>query len=230
MTPGTSPRKARRSALMYMAFFEAGKTAKLRPSRWLCLALATTAAWRADITSGQGTFVFNTGGGQSLVTETRTLAVPGAVESVLQFMFGFGTDETPAPGVFLDSFTVSIQDAAGQFTAVYLTADANGLVWAPTSPGALVIDPSAFVTGTIPYPALQPLLANRQGFQVSAPIPAQFAGASINVFFDFFDNQDAKASQAWFSNLAVTQVPEPGPWTLLLLGAGVALVTKRFRR
>jgi len=43
----------------------------------------------------------------------------------LVFNFGFATDETPSAGTFLDSFSVTIQDAAQRFTAIYLTSDAT---------------------------------------------------------------------------------------------------------
>jgi hypothetical protein len=181
---------------------------------------------------GQGTVVFhNTGAGQVLVTETRSIFVDAGLQQPrLIFDFGFATDETPAPGAFLDSFTVTVQDSAQQFSAVYLTADATGVLWAPQTPGALQIDPASITANPLSYPSLQPVLANRTAFQVTAPIPSQFLGTTVNVFFDLFDNLDPTISQGWFSNLSASSVPEPQVWVLSLAGAALLLRSKRRKR
>lgn len=173
----------------------------------------------AHLVSAQGTLtVLNTGGGQPLVSEVRPLFVDAALlQPRLLFNFGFATDETFVPDTFLDSFTVTIQSSNQLFTAVYLTTDASGTILAPPTPGTLVIDPATITTSALAYPSLQPILANQLAFQVSAPIPAQFVGGQINVYFDLFDNLNANASQGWFSDLRVTAVPEPHAWMLLLL-------------
>lgn len=173
----------------------------------------------AHLVSAQGTLtVLNTGGGQPLVSEVRPLFVDAALlQPRLLFNFGFATDETFVPDTFLDSFTVTIQSSNQLFTAVYLTTDASGTILAPPTPGTLVIDPATITTSALAYPSLQPILANQLAFQISAPIPAQFVGGQINVYFDLFDNLNANASQGWFSDLRVTAVPEPHAWMLLLL-------------
>ncbi len=173
----------------------------------------------AHLVSAQGVLtVLNTGGGQPLVSEVRPLFVDAAlVQPRLQFNFGFATDESFVPNTFLDSFTVTIQSANQLFTAVYLTTDAGGTMLAPPTPGTLVIDPATINTDALAYPSLQPVLVLQRAFQVSALIPSQFLGTSINVYFDLFDNLNANASQGWFSDLRVTAVPEPHAWVLLLL-------------
>jgi hypothetical protein len=178
---------------------------------------------------GQGTVIFhNTGGGQPLISEVRSIFVDqGLQQPRLVFDFGFGTDEVPAAGTFLDSFTVSLQDAAQRFSAIYLNADANGVSWAPATPGNLFIDPLSLSVRPLDYPALQPSTASKIAFQVSAPIPSQFLGSSVNVFFDLFDNLDNKTSQGWFSGLSVVSVPEPSACTLLLLGGALCWRGKR---
>ncbi len=160
--------------------------------------------------------VLNTGAGQPLQTETRLLTLdPGLAQPRLEFNFGFATDELFTPNTFQDSFTVTIQTTDQQFTAVYLTADASGMVLGPPTPGALAIAPSSITSAAIAYPALTPQLHQQTAFAVSAAIPPQFQGTSMNVFFDLFDNGDAAASQGWFSGLQVTQIPEPQSWSLV---------------
>ena len=157
----------------------------------------------------------NTGGGQPLVSDVRPLFVDASlVQPRLQFNFGFATDESFVPNSILDSFTVTIQSSNQLYTAVYLTADASGVVWAPATPGALVIDPATIDFQAIAYPSLQPVLVLQRAFQVSALIPSQFLGSSINVYFDLFDNLNPRASQAWFSDLRVTAAPGPQAWML----------------
>jgi hypothetical protein len=183
----------------------------------------------ASYAFGQGTItVLNTGSGQPLVTGERTVNVSSNLpQPQLQFSFGFATDETVVPNKLMDSFTVTIQDTNGARTAILLTSDASGTVLAPVSPGTVVIDPGTISLTPIPYPSLNPLLANRQAFQASAAIPGQFLSGPINVFFDLFDNQDALASQGWFSDPRVAPVPEPQPW---VLGVLAALTTLGLRR
>lgn len=202
-----------------------------------CLAWLRNGAWPTLLWAcaqpgfGQGTVVFhNTGGGQPLVSEVRSLSLNGILgQSFLRFDFGFATDEVPAAGTFLDSFSVSVQDAAQSFSAIYATADATGVSWAPPTPGTLFIDPASILVSPISYPNLQPVLGKQNGFEVTAPIPAQFLGGSINVFFDLFDNLDNRASQGWFSGLTVVSVPEPQVWALLFLGFAWLRTCKRRR-
>ena len=62
-----------------------------------------------------------------MASEVRFLFVDGAlVHPRLLFNLGFATDETAAPSAFLDSVTVTMQDANQIFTTIYLAADAAG--------------------------------------------------------------------------------------------------------
>ena len=163
----------------------------------------------------------NTGSGQTLISEIRSFFVgTGVQQPLLSFDLGFATDEQPTPGTFLDSFTVSIQDNAQRFSAVYLTIDGSGAQWAPPSPGALTLDSASIARIPIAYPDLQPSLPQQTAFEVTAPIPSEFEGSTVNVFFEFFDHQDSTPSQVWFSDVRVVSVPEPQTWALLLVGGG----------
>lgn len=208
-------------------FLRCGKVAReLVSPGWLAV-LMTALSWPQSI-AAQGTVVFhNTGNGQSLVSEVQSILVESGLQQPrLVFDFGFATDETPAPGSFLDSFTVTLQDSAKSFSAVYLTADATGVAWAPPTPGALLVDPASITARPIAYPNLPPGLASQTAFEVSAPIPPQFLGNSVNLYFDLFDNLDSRISQGWFSGVNVVAVPEPQALALLLVG-GLLLWRRR---
>jgi hypothetical protein len=182
--------------------------------------------------SAQGAIaVLNTGAGQSLTTEVRTVFVSSNLaQPRLEFDFGFATAESLSSGTFLDSFTVTIQDLNQQSTAVYLTADASGTVLAPPTPGTVVISASTISTIGRLYPSLQPPLPNQSAFHVSALIPVPFRGGDMNVFFDLFDNLNPQASQGWFSDPEVAAVPEPQTWSLVLLGLGIVWELKRIKK
>jgi hypothetical protein len=185
-----------------------------------------------DWAAAQGVIVsLNTGQGQTLVTEQRTLLVSGSQgPPSLAFNFGFATEETVQPGTLLDSFTVTLQSANQLSTAIYLTIDASGQVLAPLSAGTVQLDPSSIQTIPIAYPSLQPVLPARSAFQVSAAIPSQFNGQSVKVFFDLFDNLDSRASQAWFSDLRIVEVPEPSPAALIVLALLLGWATSKRSR
>jgi hypothetical protein len=170
--------------------------------------------------------VFNTGGGQPLVSQVRTFSIgPDLSAPRFEFLFGFGTDETAQPNAFLDSFTVTVQDVNQLFAAVFLTIDGSGLVIAPPNPGGLPVLPSSVTSEPIPYPDLAPVFSSRSAYAISAEIPEAFLGREVNVYFDFFDNQNPVPSQAWFDNLVV--VPEPGMMPLGLLAISLCWFFRR---
>jgi hypothetical protein len=164
----------------------------------------------------QGTTVFRTGGGQPLVTFSQTLNVPAGPVSPLFLEFGFATDEVLSPSKILDSLTVSLQSAVSPKTAILVTADASGVVWAPLTPGTVQIDPAAIAHSVTAFPDLQPVLANAIAFKVSVQIPEALLGASLEVIFDLYDNQDVIASMGYVTGLAI---PEPSVPALALCGA-----------
>ena len=182
--------------------------------------------------SAQGTFtVVSTGDGQPLISQTRSVTVgPGLQDPRLIFELGFATDENVVPGVFFDSFTVTIQDLNALFTAIYLTVDASGFSFAPVTPGTLFIEPASIMTVPVTYPSLQPILAQRTAYRVDAIIPAQFLGRTLNVYFDLFDNLDGTASQAWFTDPQVTAVPEPAAWKFVLFAVTCGWGFRRFKK
>ena len=96
-------------------------------AEWWCL-FAVVFCLVVGTARGQGNFTaLQTGGGQPLVSDVQVLQIGGISSPELLFEFGFLTDEAVVPGAFLDSFTVTIQDAAAT-TAVLATIDASGTV------------------------------------------------------------------------------------------------------
>ena len=171
----------------------------------------------------QGLVTFNTDSTTPLISQMQSLdtSVPGG-QPLLEFDFGFATAESPSPGGFLDSFTVSLQDLNQTFTAILFTDDPNGLVLAPATPGTLVLNSSLMNLNVIGYPSLQPVVPNQAAFHFSMPVPQEFAGNPMNVYFDLFNNEDGLASQAWVDNVQIATIPEP-PVSLLLLLSGCIL-------
>lgn len=198
---------------------------------WKTTASACLGAISLFSTTGQGSYftVLNTGGQTSPVSDSYLVSLlPPVSEPVLEFRFGFGTDESFRSGTFHDSFTISLQDTGQAFTAVYLTIDASGLVVAPATPGTAFLDPTDIRLTASSYPDLQPPLAYQYAYAFSAPIPTEFVGTEFRVFFDLFDNQDGITSQGWFSEPKV--VPEPDMIGLVIGGLLLGLCIWRFKR
>ena|SRR5688572_24479602 len=169
-----------------------------------------------------------TGGGVPLISASQSLFAPVAIQDPrLELTFGFGTDETFAPGQFFDSFTISLQDSGAAFTAVLLAVDASGLTLAPPTPGGLAVNPLSFTFDSTSIPPLSTTLEKQFSFRLNAPIPAQMLGAPINVQFDLFDNLDSVKSIGWVSEIAIVPEPVPAIGALMLLAVAVFRISLR---
>jgi hypothetical protein len=161
-----------------------------------------------------------TGGGNPLVSNQELVAFDGAPGSELTFNFGFFSNELPTPGAFLDSFTLTLQDAAFS-TAVLGTIDANGIVWAPSSMGGIAVSDADIVRMAIVPPSDDPIFGQGVGYTVTVPVPQQMIGPNLTLYFDLFDNQNQLQSVGWYTKPRLTMVPEPGVgpfFALALLG------------
>lgn len=180
----------------------------------------------------QGTLdyvVLQTGSGQPLVSAEQVLQTGGVSNPALFLDFGFYSEETLTPAVFLDSFTITMQDHA-MATAVIVTVDASGVLWAPFSPGAVILSDSDMDWTIIVPPSLQPILGRGIGFSLRVSLPAQFAGPTVKVYFDLFDNLDETMSLGWYRNPHIAPVPEPQSGWLCALGLGVLLIFRKRRQ
>jgi hypothetical protein len=186
-----------------------------------CVALLTSGA-----AFGQGQSqptVMHTGGGQPLTSQSIIYtSIPGTSGGATAIIdFGFATQEQPRPGLFADSFTISITGPDG--TGYLVTIDANGTKWAPLVTGALPVLASSIQRQTSPFLVPTEGLPNTASYVMGYTLPANWQGVPLTVNFDLFDNQDALRSLAYFDVPA--QVPEPSCVALLALG----LVLRRYR-
>ena len=188
--------------------------------------------WAERGAMAQGTMgtpqVYRTTENQPLISDSIPVFIPSTTGNPwLSFHFGFETDETIGPGTIFDAFTLSLVDEQLALTAVLLTADVSGVVYGPSTPGAVPLLPEDFTASLIPIPDLQPNLSQQMASSLTVMLPPEFAGANTTLYLDLFDNQNGIASLGWFSNLTV--VPEPS--VPLLIGAGLlGLATFRYLR
>ena len=80
---------------------------------------------------------------------------------------------------------------------------------------------------SVPFPSLQPIYSHQWSYKVTVPIPKQFSGQNVSVYFDLFDNGDQIRSVGWIDTISV--VPEPGILVLGLLGSIALIARKCFR-
>ncbi|MGH7972327.1 MAG: hypothetical protein ACREIC_26750, partial [Limisphaerales bacterium] len=145
----------------------------------------------------------------TLVTSQQTVSLAGVSSPEVVFSFGFITGETPGPGTFLDSFTVSFQSPALSTVAVLVTVDGSGPLWLPSTTGGLVLGDSQIQRQIITPPADAPVFGGGTAYQVGVLLPVALLGPTLNVTFDLFDNQNGINSLGWYQGLQVVSVPEP---------------------
>ena len=168
----------------------------------------------------QGTFgpvvVLRTGTGGPLISSAQALgSFSASGPAVCQFAFGFSTDEVPVPGLFLDSFTLTLGEASGSLSVIYITSDRTGSYWAPSAPGGIFVSGDSITRQIIAFPNLQPNYAHQFAYLVTAPVPNELLGRNLSFHADLFDNQNGIGSLGWIS---VMPVPEPSTWSFAFVG------------
>ncbi len=177
-----------------------------------CLLFVALPQW----IQAQGSFeplVMRTGAGIALQTQSLLFNTDNSsLAPVLPLEFGFATLETPRPGEFADSFTVSVQSSAG---IIYLlTADANGVQWAPVMQGALAISEAAIQRMSTAFAVSPEGLTPVAAYRLDYPLPGTWSTLPLTINSDLFDNQDIYQSLAY-----IRIVPEPSPVLLIGLAA-----------
>ena len=158
--------------------------------------------------------VFRSSAGASFMSATQSLRLE-TTQQQIQFAFGYATDELVSPGVFSDSFTLSL-GGVNPLLAILSTSDASGTVWAPSTPGTFPLSAGNLAVEEIAFPDLGTTFARQHAYAVTLTVPNEFTGQDLNFYSDFFNNQNGNHSLAWVGALSV--VPEPSTWALLAVG------------
>lgn len=175
-----------------------------------------TAFWLAGFSAfAADPELLQTGNPPTVSREVTLVLDPTVQTPFLTFDMGFATDETVQPQTFLDSLTVTLHEPSANLFYVYLTADAGGFLWAPETPGGEVVDSQSIFREPISF-QLDTTLQSREAYSIRVPLDSSFAGKTVNIHFDLFDNGDGLSSLGWFNNVSV--VPEPGALVIALAG------------
>jgi hypothetical protein len=150
-----------------------------------------------------------------VVTQTLNAAA-GAEPQFLEFQFGFSSAEVPAPSLFLDAVTFSLEGTTSGLLAAVVTADASDSKWAPAITGGLTLDPSQIQRTQISFPDLTPEHPYQIAYSVRAFIPEELRGEPLKFHMDLFSNANGVGSLAWVNQAVV--VPEPATGLILLVG------------
>jgi hypothetical protein len=150
-----------------------------------------------------------------VVTQTLNAAA-GAEPQYLDFEFGFSSAEVPAPNLFLDAVTFSLEGTMSGFLAAVVTADASTTRWAPAITGGLRLDPSEIQRTAISFPDLSPEHPYQIAYSVRTFIPEELRGEPLKFHMDLFSNANGVGSLAWVGQPVV--VPEPTAGLILLVG------------
>jgi hypothetical protein len=162
--------------------------------------------------------VLHTGGATTPITDSRVIEAVSGPNVWVEFNFGLATAEELLAGSFFDSVTFSLQGSAPSATATIVTLDRTGALFAPITPGGITLERSSITWREIAFPSdVNPELAYRRAFAVSAPIPQELLGQPLTFFVDLFDNQNGVASVAY--STTPTVIPEPSALLLAFVGA-----------
>jgi hypothetical protein len=160
--------------------------------------------WSQGVEIDRDLTLLQTGGREPLISFDMTLdALNQDLPPVLQFDFGFATDEVGAPGEFADSFSVTLQGSDPAQSVLLLTADVNGVAWAPENPGGVPISADEVKHTEQPFAKVDSTLAAKVAYSVTFAIPRAFLGNPVKVFFDLFDNLNSAASLAYVRQAGV---------------------------
>lgn len=193
----------------------------------------------ATVGEPTGAFAQLETGGDSPITLEQTFTLP-ATSSTLVFDFAFstsipdGTSVPEDPGIFPDSFTVSLYTTDWVYFLDILVVDVvRGAVPDPSDgdeqhadalPIDVDLDPGVTISGFNRFAG---------GFstsgRISLPLPANVLGRDVALYFDLYDGPDGAATRAALDNVVVESaaVPEPATLGLLALGLAAAVAARR---
>jgi hypothetical protein len=187
----------------------------------VCAVLPLAAAEAPEI-------VLETGGSEAIVSAFRDLGPIEQAKRWVSFDFGFATIEEVLDGSFLDSATLTLQGSSPSATTIIGTIDRTGILWTPTVPGGLTLQPSEVSWVEIDFPDLSLELPHRKAYSAVVELPPVLQGQDLRFVIDLFDNQNGVKSIAYVS--APTVVPEPGAVALAAVGIGFLFTFTRRNR
>jgi hypothetical protein len=164
--------------------------------------------------------VLETGGSEAIVSAFRDLEPIEQAKRWVSFDFGFATIEEVLAGSFMDSATLTLQGSSPSATTIIGTLDRSGILWTPTTPGGVTLDPGAVSWTEIDFPDLSLELPHRKAYSAIVEIPTELQGQDLRFIIDLFDNQNGVKSVAYVS--APTVAPEPA--TMALAAAGLVIL------
>jgi hypothetical protein len=189
-----------------MASFE-NMCLNCRRNLWLAalaLMLIPSLKGQSGISTEGPLTVLRPGGGEPLVTLTIPFDKPSTdAAPVLQFEFGFATDEPDLPDIFFDSFSVTVQGDNPNESALLLTADRSGVEWAPENAGGVTISSNDVKHTEAQFANVDPKLPLKVAYLVTFALPRAFLDGPLKVLFDLFDNLNSAASVAYVQNVRV---------------------------
>lgn len=147
--------------------------------------------------------LLETDGSTALHTVRLPLALPFGVGLIrVEFDLAFGTRETPAPGAFLDAFSLSFEPPHTDASALLFNADARGERWFPEDPGGVQFPVDGLQRTAIPFAGGDleswPVLAS---YAVRLTLPIAWQDCEAGLWLDLFDNQTTPDSFATVRHL-----------------------------
>lgn len=182
--------------------------AVLRLLSWLLLVCVFVPGLRSQVLLDGAITSIRTGENNPLLTAEWAFDVPSyEFEPVLELEFGFSSEEPEALGLFLDSFSLTLQGGAAGETSLLVTSDPTGVVWAPDTPGALVVDLLDLAYAEASFATLDPVYPLSSAFSVSYRLPESYAGEALHLYGDLFNNLNEWASVAYVIAPRISSLP-----------------------
>ncbi|MGV3774771.1 MAG: PEP-CTERM sorting domain-containing protein [Verrucomicrobiales bacterium] len=150
--------------------------------------------------------------------QSQVFQIPPSItlENRIQYEVGFATFEQPQLNFLFDSLTVSLARRDGADSIILATADVFGLAIAPLTPGGLLFEGGINVTAA---PGSVELFEGAHvsfAYHIELLLPPSLTGSELQTSFNFFNNGDAVASQAY-----AVVVPEPSIITMVIIGGAL---------
>ncbi len=188
-----------------------GSVARFLATEAMTLGLILINVMTANVSHAQSTasehnpsYWLNTGSNQPLTSMSMRMKIlPWDLAPLLLFNVGFSTEEPASPATIHDNFSVTLVTKTQTNTTILLSADAYGILWAPSTPGGFTLNSNAVVFRDISFSGAQSSALMATAFSVAVILPQEFAGQDAILYLDLFDNQDQQNSVAYLDRLRI---------------------------